>query len=156
MRNEELDHLAQGVLVQIRNMQEHGYFFGTEYQGRLPQVRSFSELHDYFDANVGWGGEFEAACEASDFADIANPVFGRVDKALRLGLNTIIADERIHVGDHVRVVIDQGPGLEFFTGLTGVVTVVKGDTFEDMVVAFRDGGEIRELSFTESELEKLS
>jgi hypothetical protein len=81
-----VDRLAANILAQIRDMQTNGYDAGRGHE-LLPQVKSFSELHDYIDANVGWGEDFEKACEeASEFPDIANPVFDRVDRALRLGI----------------------------------------------------------------------
>lgn len=82
---ETVDRFAAEILGQIRDMQENGYSHGTAFKGRLPKVASFSELHDYFDANVGWGDEFEQTYEdAREHAtDFMNDVFDKVDAELR-------------------------------------------------------------------------
>ena len=74
----DLVRLTMEVLAKIRDMQVNGYSFGSEYQGRLPMVSSFEELHDHFDANLGWSDELDEA-DVSVF----NEVSTRVDKVLR-------------------------------------------------------------------------
>lgn len=90
--DEVVDRFAGEILETIHDMQTSGYDVGRGHE-LLPQVSSFSALHDYFDANVGWGGEFEAAYEefnaaaeqegGADGIDFMNAVFNRVDVALR-------------------------------------------------------------------------
>ncbi len=46
--------IAQGMLAEIREMQKTPMLPWKGKDFLLPDVRTFGELHDYFDANVGW------------------------------------------------------------------------------------------------------
>lgn len=86
---EARDRFTAEILDQIHDMQTEGYDVGRGHE-LLPKVRSFSELHDYFDANVAWGDEFEKACfdengECGESeTDFVNAVFNAVDRQLRI------------------------------------------------------------------------
>jgi hypothetical protein len=46
----KIEVFAADVFTQIREI---------EQLGDLPHITEFSQLHDYFDANVGWGDQID-------------------------------------------------------------------------------------------------
>jgi hypothetical protein len=52
-----LERIAQGMLAEVREMQKYPSLPHKGKDFLLPDVRTFGELHDYFDANVGWNVE---------------------------------------------------------------------------------------------------
>lgn len=82
---DRIDRIADDIIEQIIDMMETGYTVGGEHR-ILPMVSSYSELHDYFDANVGWGEEWDRLWQdgmvAHDLSAV-NAVTDRVDAVLR-------------------------------------------------------------------------
>lgn len=77
----QIDSHARNILEQIRDMQANGVQVSGELRHVPKDLTEFSDLHDIFDANVGWGDDIDAL-DLDDFPDVID----RVATLLRSGV----------------------------------------------------------------------
>ena len=124
-----LETIAQAMLDEVREMQTQPLLPWKGKYFLLPDVRSFSELHDYFDANVWWEAEsFEDDYWFTDEGhDLYRAIQDRVDELLRdnvrpsivikavtkLAAGDVILDAQAARNVVIRVVPEHKPADEF-------------------------------------------